>query len=187
MTRIGRKQVAYHEAGHAVMAHTIGRGFRSITIVAHAHYRGCLQATSMPRFQPDIANRCMQLEGDSGHVTRLRKEILMAFGGPVALSISCGRTYRFGTAGDDADLDLAREYANCCCSSEEEAQALLDWLRLRAINIMRRDQVWAKVEGLTQRLLEVGKMNGQEVRECLTRAVDRWMEECRQATRSSQP
>lgn len=132
-------------AGHAVMAHRLGRRFRHVTIHPAIGSLGHVRYYPWPRG----ANP----EWDMSPATRVRCEhaILTALAGLQAERLHAGRWNHVGARGDH---ETAASFALHICGSPESTNAYLDWLAIRARDMLRLSFNWAAVERVAQALLE---------------------------------
>jgi ATP-dependent Zn protease len=151
--RTPREATAYHEAGHAVAAWTLGYRPTTATILAAGDSAG--QVRHENPF-PGIS-----LEFDGSDRTRLRVEraIMICFAGPVAQKRYRPTSWR-GWHGA-ADYATAAELAFRVCGSREIASAFLKWLDLRAGSLIADH--WDAVERVAAALLERGALGHEEI------------------------
>jgi hypothetical protein len=148
---------AYHEAGHAVAAHALGRAFTRVSIEPIGDTLGrCSFRPPGEWFRPDE-----RLDGATRR--RLEERIMISLAGPEAEA-------RFTGVHDEeaAEEDVERAFAHACfmTGDEAEAWAYLDWLRHRTLNLMRRAGLDDAVEALATELLErteVGYRRGRAI------------------------
>lgn len=165
MTRVKRAErrlraTTYHEAGHAVAALALGRRVRSVTVVPDAGRLGACTFAKMPRrFQPDAK---------LGPRTRasLEDHITVSLAGEVAEHMYTGR-HAWSGAADDMRQSLDR--ASYIAADDREVAALLEWLRLRARNLLATN--WSRVELVATELEERGTLTGLEALAAFTSAV----------------
>jgi ATP-dependent Zn protease len=153
-----RQRVAYHEAGHALVAYLV--------------------------FGPDDSPleeiRLGQNDGFQGHVRWakdfdrgedrecMEKELLTLWGGAVAEEVIYG-----DSRGEKADVADAKNLVQGACWLEdksadgEEVTAYLKWLRLRTKNKVQNHGGGAVLEKLAKRLLEKGSLSYSEARKII--------------------
>jgi Peptidase family M41 len=146
---------AFHEAGHAVVAHALGRAFTRVSVVADDDTLGrCSFRRPGPWFRP-------QERVDGATRRRLEERIMISLAGPEAEAVLSGEY-----DAEAADEDVARAFrdASYATGCEEEAWAYLGWLRLRTLNLMKRDGLWAPIEALAGELLARGELSYRAAR-----------------------
>ena len=156
--RQSRKQLestAYHEAGHAVAALALGRGVKCVSIVPGEEILGHCAHHKLRSFQPDIHTNGRTLR-------RIEQSILILLAGGEAEAKFRGRHNHIGAERDYQDaIDLAM----CVFGSEEETEAYLRWLLIRARNLITSLVNWPIVEHVAAELLARKTLNGREMRE----------------------
>lgn len=118
---------AYHEAGHAVARWALGLNVRRVSIVPDAESYGCCAYGLGRRFRPDLANGRLMENLVHGHIVAL-------LAGESAEYVLRGR---HNGSGAGSDLHEAADLATYVASDEEEVEALLKWLRVKARNLVR--------------------------------------------------
>jgi hypothetical protein len=63
------------------------------------------------------------------------------------------------------------------CGSHEEVQAYLDWLSIRAKQLVETEVCQVQIEAIAQALLKKGKLSAGEVKAIAQEAVERWIAE----------
>ena len=145
LSRLKRlKAVAYHEAGHAVVAIETGRRFKSVSIVSAGETAGHVLLNAMPRwFQP-------YGEIDDRHRLFIDREILIDFSGDAAWRRCMRCSNWIGSASDrHCSIDLA-SYLYGGRVREKN----LSFMRERAMDTVRRPRVWTQIEGLVEAHME---------------------------------
>lgn len=155
---------AHHEAGHAIARFRQRLAIRSVTIEEDEESFG--RASHNPPgewFQPDI-------EVDRRTRNRIESEIICALAGPEAECRFMGNDDAPYGAGSQADLDVAALLACYVCGDDDEASAYMEWLRIRARNLVRSE--WELVEVLAAALLDRKTLSGHQVRKVLRRVFE---------------
>ena len=98
---------------------------------------------------------------------RLKDEIMIALAGPEAQShVSTKAAVQ---AGAGFDWPQAADLALYVAGSDLEAEAFVEWLRLRTANlIIGQPLVWACTEALATRLIEKSMLKGRDMRETIS-------------------
>jgi hypothetical protein len=158
MEKITRKMrsTAYHEAGHAVVNFHFGSKIREISIIAEDDSLGYCRARHPlqgrhPDFDKSDANRL-----------RMEKSVISDLAGFFAEQRFNPKGTR--TAGARGDFQRAVDVVDYFVSSTEELQAYIDFLGIRAKNIVNSRLVWPLIPKLAERLLVQKRMKGKEVR-----------------------
>lgn len=150
-----RVLTAYHEAGHAVMAHLCGQQITEVEIVGDDDLTGSVQSL---RFTDERAS-----EHDPALPTApLERRLLCTVAGMVAESMISGRRSWDESCEDlDAAVRLAMQVVGDC----ERVIPFLEIVREHAEDLLRCN--WAAVELLANTLTEHPRMSGEEVRRLL--------------------
>ena len=163
---------AYHEAGHAVVAHVLHRGLASITIV--------------PDEDEDTLGLCQYLrsrinwEGaDWAPTTRqrsyLERAILTVLAGAEAEHALTGRR---GHLGASHDYTQAVDCALIALGGDaEEASLFLGWMAYRARKLLQQPQNWHAVEALSRELMVHRTLSGRRTRAIIRQAIRTWADE----------
>jgi len=153
------ERTAYHEAGHALMAHAVGLRVTKVTIVACPDARGRMDFRPM-RWMNDLAS-----PPTLHRQAMLQRLIMMYLAGPAAQGIYTGE---HPTWGGNVDFDRAREWATYLTgASNDESGALLGWLWLRTQNVLARPHWRDAVKATAASLLARGTLTGLAFRQLL--------------------
>jgi hypothetical protein len=161
--RKGIEIIAYHEAGHAVMGCTVGRGFRYCTIEADDERLGHV---SFYGFNIDF-ECCTEKEMRRARLT-VEKLILTWLSGYTAEKILTGRATFLNRLGSHEDFKKARSYACIVLRNPEEVEPYLAWLLVRCENLLRCH--WFCVEAVAKELLAKKKLGQREIKETIEKA-----------------
>lgn len=153
------ERTAYHEAGHAVAAHLVGREFGSVSIVEDEVSLG--RVLFKPYDQNFIYSLTQGAFDDLDDRRKVEGEIVTAFGGEAAVMLLTGKADRKGAA---SDLSLVRNFVIQMVNSEEEAKAYANWLRHRTRSVLGSDKTWPAVEAVAKALLEHQTLSYDAVR-----------------------
>lgn len=148
--------VAYHEAGHAVMAVYCRMGLGSVSIIPGEGFLGVCKTSK----QPSLA-KCDHVSSTEID-RRLNKKIMVAVAGDVAESLHSGK--KNPSYAKSKDLAQAFGMANRICGDEEEAYALVDYLTISTRNVLRMESYWDAVTALAKELLEKKKVSGRKAK-----------------------
>lgn len=151
---------AYHEAGHAVMAHTLGVPMHGVSIVPKGGTLGHVRIKK-PRW--------LILEDLSGEVTPraqdwIERNIQVAYAGRLTEKMHTGRNNR---AGAWSDYEGMADLALCACGSPKEALAFLKWLELRAAAPLGTRRFKVAVEAVARELLARRNLTGPEIKQTI--------------------
>jgi len=161
----GLERIAYHEAGHAIVAFVLHRRFTHVSIIPDDTTLGHIRTSKLPpTFQP---------ESDYAGATRklCEKEAMVSLGGVVAERFRLSRTCWKG-----AHEDITKALG-CCeyhSGNLEEANAYLNWLWERTKGIVTFGREWAAVEALAQELMVRKFIGEQAARRIIRKAFEDW-------------
>jgi hypothetical protein len=143
---------AYHEAGHAVIAHALGYKPHSVTVVPTVDFHGhAVHSNPLYGIQLDI-------DGSDGARLRAEKAIVICFAGPLAQQRYNPRSWRRHHG--QADYDLICDLGMRVCGSAQQVAAFLRWLE-----IVAREKVeaqWPRITNIAEILLKRKHLRGAE-------------------------
>jgi ATP-dependent Zn protease len=139
--------VAYHEAGHAVMAIEYRRAIHSVSIVPDPDAGSLGHVRFQKRYQPVFSPEWSDLR-DAPCQTICIREVLVALAGPAAEEHFTGRPC-IGPGGDYGFVD---DLAERVCE-EDEQKPFVEWLKLRSRRETTHSRNWVRVEALARALL----------------------------------
>lgn len=145
--------IAYHEAGHAVIAHAFGTRPKLATIIPHKD--------SLGRVEHRSPLRGIRLDLDGSDRARLRAEraIMICLAGPIAHRRHNPKAWRrTDGAGDE---QLAGDLAIRVCGSDEQATAFLLWLGVTARDMVEAH--WSEIERMAAALIERKTLRGPNI------------------------
>ncbi len=161
------KQVAYHEAGHAVAGYELHVPFRYLTIIpdeargsaGHILYGSLRSDFDMARYEMTELQLRRVIE----------PRIICALAGEAAQSAHTRRRH-LSTATDDyrSAVDFALLVTG---GNPDEAGAYCTWLYHRAVGIVRNPFVWAAIEALAAALLARERLGSREARRIIKDAM----------------
>ena len=151
---------AYHEAGHAITAHQLGRHLpRNVSIVPMGASLGRVKPTPWPSSShPDI-------EMTARNRALIEDKIVALLAGHEAERHFTGRSNRVGAG---SDFSQAADFALRIGGDGEGATAYLKWCSFCARRSV--DFNWHAIERFARRLLEAGVLGGQKLRDALVEA-----------------
>jgi hypothetical protein len=148
------EETAYHEAGHAVAAIVLRRGFSHVTIEPRDDSLGHVKPNKHPEsFRPDISD-------DARDAPRIEREVLMLLAGIAAEKHLRGRrNYR----GASQDLRMAVDVAGYLFS-RRTLEKYLEYMIERAEDFISMPFHWLQVEALATALLERRTLSARAAR-----------------------
>jgi len=156
---------AYHEAAHAVVGYLTRCGIRSITIEPRGDTKGLHVGNRLPiRYRPDI-------ERTGRMRTLMEARVMTALAGGLAILHWSGRDVmsEHESAGQDCDdvVGLVSDW----CSSAEEADAYVAWLRVRTVDLLRIPAHWQAVKRLAEVLRQERTIYTRRARQIIRTAL----------------
>lgn len=146
------EHTAYHEAGHAVTAYSLGRYFLSVSIISEGNSAGrCNFAPRPEEFNP--WNR------DAATRRWLEIEVITDLAGGIAERMATGVDNLQGMA---SDVYSAMDTAIYVTRNHAQRLAYLARAEARAESILR--QHWVAVQALADALLRLGELEYSHVR-----------------------
>ena len=156
--RLSTRATAYHEAGHAIAAHVLGRQIKRMTIVPNKseNYAGCVFFGK----QPSVKG----IDTDPSPKIRRAAEqrILVSLAGLCAQRLFNPRTCRSFHGHEDFKVILL--YVGHLMR-ENETEPFLKWMEVRTENILRDN--WKAVEVLADELIRRRELTGQEAHQII--------------------
>ncbi len=160
------RQVAYHEAGHAVAGYELHVPFHYVTIVPDAE-RGSEGHVRFVGVGKDL-DQARYLMTESQLRRRIEPDIICALAGEAAESRLTGRRDLLSAT---SDYRSAVESAIEMSGSAVEAGAYCTWLYYRAVGIVRNPFVWAAIEALAAALMDRKRIGSREARRIIKEAI----------------
>jgi hypothetical protein len=182
---------AFHEAGHAVVAHYLGIGVRKVTIVEDDDALGRTLGFGRPMsddqlYSPDARTRA-----------RLEKAIIAAWAGPLAEERATGEFDDHGAGltspihhpehgqvrrlTEGGDMHRIIEMADTMHGSGRTTDAYIEYLRLRTLDLLEHGPfIWDQIEAVAAALEEHKTLTARQFRDVCQRAVDDALEPGRQ-------
>ena len=153
--------IAYHEAGHAVMAFITRR---RILVVSINPTEGTLGHIRTAKLGEKTCNEIeTRSEFDLKIRARVEAEIMGIYAGPIAQSLFQGGRINMRDAA--SDFDNLADLLMHVCDPDEEAQAYGEWLSQRTKRLLKQPFHWAAVETLARELLQRRHIGGRKARQ----------------------
>jgi hypothetical protein len=169
-----RTLVAYHEAGHAVVAYDQGVRVHGISIVpdegrmGHARIDTLLLNRLVPSFPFDKGAR---------NRFAMERHVMVLLGGSAAVHrLDPAQKVRMKGISpcEGSDSTTAKSLVDAFTSGEEEAEKYYQWLEARTGGIMANPWKWYQVQRLAEELLANEKLGARKVREVIREAGRQW-------------
>ena len=152
--------VAYHEAGHVVLAHIVRVPIRYVTIEPHGAMLGSTHSISLPQAWQTVAGPVSRQEKQA----RTRRA-LVDLGGMSVERMLYGKCYRDSVR---PDINAANVHARRLAGAGEPgANQLLRWFRTTCV-VLGRPLVWQAVEVLVSVLQEERTLSSDQICHFLT-------------------
>jgi ATP-dependent Zn protease len=151
-----RKATSYHEAGHVVMGHLVGRNAESVTIVRNGH------AAGMTHFEKH-AKTYGPLDDSPEKKKHLRALVLTELAGTVAHDLLCPDRARDG--GDADDEKWAKQHIGRLMTWSYDHDRYLDKLKDEAQKLLKEH--WTCVEAIATALLAQDELSREQIVEIL--------------------
>lgn len=156
-----RQETAFHEAGHAAMALTLGRPIRRIVMTPNEE-DGSEAAVHQHR-QPTFLNDLDFYLGNGWK--KAVPKLLSLFAGPVSQQMFTGEWDHVGAASDNEQIFQIVERVTI---NDAEAAALRQWAFERTKNLLRRPDVWRRVRLIAAELMTRDTITGKDVSKIVT-------------------
>jgi hypothetical protein len=157
---------AYHEAGHAVVHLHFSHPLKRITIKEEGDAAGYVSHHYPSRLVEQI---------DLDQITparrlRVEEEIIGSYAGQFALRRLGVRKWRTGAGQDERDAaELA--WRVCGMENQRSGMAFMRWCKVRAEDLLARDDIWAAIKALASSLLQRGTISGRDARRIVQEAL----------------
>jgi ATP-dependent Zn protease len=151
--------IAYHEAGHALMAHLLGGQVRSVTIEP--------DRDDGPERQGDTQILWRRRGVSDREYAQMAVQVCLA--GPVAEMIYTGDPYHPGMVAEWAgDWREAWELATVLQPDERKRLQWLEEASVRLYHRLKQDDYWAALAALADNLLAHETLEGEQVAEIIS-------------------
>lgn len=155
------ESIAYHEAGHAVVAYLWGANLDKVTVEPDGHDGlGRVEILMADWYEPE-ERMTFWAAGATAEFLRLRQ-------------LGCEEHRAAATCGDRAigsyDLSMALAEAQSVTPTEHEQQRLLQRTCARATDVLSRPENWAAVQALAKRLVAEQSISGTDAVETIRAA-----------------
>jgi hypothetical protein len=171
---------AYHEAGHAVVNVVLRLSFTYASIVPDEE-EGSLGHVHGARMSKNLVERiiCGTLTlRDREH---LESRIISLLAGPESERRYLGD--EAAEAGAALDYRNALTYGERISCEPDELSAYMEWLRLRAVNLLRIPWNWLAVERVAAELLKHKVVRSKRIRQFVRQAKDDCFEQLREESK----
>lgn len=149
--------VAYHEAGHALVAYALGVKFDYVTIEPD-YDEGC--SGRMISSLDDSYLQSMSLEDLRVEDVRgIEDDITVFFAGVIAQSMAGGIAEHHG----EHDIACTRQLASFVCETDSQVDSCMEWLRRRAELILADEKYLMCLGNLVHVLLERKRLTYEQV------------------------
>jgi hypothetical protein len=147
---------AFHEAGHAVVAVSLGRAIRYVTVVPSDDYVGCVAKTRPPEsIRPD-------LQQDARTLAWINREVKIGLAGVVAEGLLRGRHNHIGAS---QDYKHVVDLASYVYGYGEVLTKWIDFMLALTRNYVRHPLQWVRIEAVAAALLVEKRLGAKRVRE----------------------
>ncbi|MGH2352822.1 MAG: hypothetical protein ACRDI2_15500 [Chloroflexota bacterium] len=153
--------MAYHEAGHAVIAHLYGGAIHRVSIVPTLGSTPERPTTSA--VSPDAPARA-GVGRHASAVDQTRQQLSAILAGEAADALRSGQAHPVSTS----DRDLARTLAlDLAGGDASKADAIVEAELTRTRDLLQRPDTWARVEAIAQALLRHRTLEGERLQALL--------------------
>jgi hypothetical protein len=149
-----REATAYHEAGHAVIAHVLGYKLELVTIVPEPGRHGAVRLPSLWHGIP------IRIDMDcSPHAReRIERVIQVFLAGPIAQRSHCSHSSRWSYR--SSDIDLVENLAASVSGSREQTTVLIQRLMLSTREMVEAQ--WIYIARVASLLLQRDRLTSAE-------------------------
>jgi len=137
------KRLCVHESSHAVVQFLLGRESKGITIDPVKKYGKC-----SGDWRPDIGSQVRSL-----YISEIERRVLEFCAGTAGEAILTGSTGVSELDRQSADYHYSVEMLTPICENEEEINAYVALLLVRAQNLLNRSESWTAVVELANALI----------------------------------
>lgn len=169
------ERTAIHEAGHVVLMFELGLPFAQVTTVPTNGKLGSTQPTPLVRIQS--GRFAPKRWRDSVHRERVYNEycIMGLFGGQIAEVLILGDYHAPGCSGDTVAIhkhafEVLKRIEPRTPYSAPEEKALVNWLYLRAWELLSQQEYMAAITVLATALFPPATLSYSDAQECINRS-----------------
>jgi hypothetical protein len=164
MDEVAPEMVAYHEAGHVVMAYYLGGTIEQVTILP--------ENDSGPRRDGDV--RVVWRSSKMATADLHRRSLLVALAGPVAEMIYTGQPYHPGfVAAWKFDWQAAWNHGAAMMREERGRLTLMEQTTAELHQFCSRDDIWQAIAVLADELTSHETLDEQQIRDALEPWIER--------------
>jgi hypothetical protein len=170
-----RTLVAYHEAGHAVVAYDQGVRVHGISIVPDEGRMGhiAIDTLLLNRLAPTFRFN----KGARNRFTMERHVMVLQGGHAAVHHLDPSKTIPAKTVnGEGSDQNIAMNLIKAFAAGDLEAEKYYQWLDARTEGIMANPMRWFQVRILAKALLEQEQMGARKIRMIIKEAGEEWLE-----------
>lgn len=160
---------AYHEAGHAVIAHELRIRFKLVTVKPEADSLGHVLRSHPSNFRPDLSETLKTRD-------RVERNLVVMLSGLAAERKLTGR-HNWGGAGED--LRQSVDLASYLFSNAELCGKYLEFIKSFADDIVARRLNWLRIKALAAALLEQETLTESQAIAAMRDAINREFEKLR--------
>lgn len=144
--------IAFHEAGHAIMALAVGRSVKSVDVHAKGTRLGVCKMNK---------GRTGKAQSSKASTDTLEGELLILLGGMAA---EAKRSGKYNMMGASQDLKQAEKLAMMRAGNANQAGKVLKRAMDKVHHLLGQSEVWAAVKVVASGLVENGSMSGKQAK-----------------------
>jgi len=169
-----KERIAYHEAGHAVMAHILHKRIKGVSILPDKDIH------TLGKFEQGKSAKIDFSETSPKTRYELEKQVMIDFAGEVVEYLLIGKFDKLTNIGSSTDWHYAYDFILTQTDYDvDESEAYAHWLWLRTKGELKIDYQWNAIQVLAQELIKRNYISGRYAREIIQQSIKDFSESLR--------
>lgn len=169
------KDIAYHEAGHALLSYKLRKEIEFVTIIPNKEegYLGCVQHLKTEK-NLSYVNESGEFSVYKKDRPKIEKNVMIYCAGHIA---EIKYTKEVVEEINVTDFQYVLDFLVALSDSDKESEAYLNWLYTKTETIINKGENWYAVEALANELLVYKELDGKETVKIIRDAIRKFKHE----------